>query len=118
MITQEFYSQGKLERDFEVAVSCAPQHRDCWGKSQQCFIDFLVSPKFNALARVCDDDEDSKPWSAQLAANRAFWGSRSPKCFFDNLSSEIYKDSVFSRAMTRCRSKAFSEAASGSFQAT
>ena len=72
------------------------QTPQAWGKSQKCFIEFLVSPKFEALAHVCDSELDK--WTPQLAANRAFWESLNPLCCFDNLSSEVCKDYVFSRA--------------------
>eukprot|EP00939_MAST-03C_sp_MAST-3C-sp1_P000599 g599.t1 len=110
MVTQEFYNQGKLERDvgLEVSPMCKAQGEDAkrnfkWSKGQQCFIEYLVQPKYEALSHVCEKSKDT--WTAELIGNHAFWGGRSALCHFENLSQDVGKDACFAMALSQCRNK-------------
>ena len=108
MVSQEFYAQGRMETVHGVPISpmCEPESElsrknFSWAKGQQCFIDFLVQPKFEALSQVCNVNDDT--WTANLLENHAFWGSRDKLCIWEELSIEVGKDYTFAMAMDRCR---------------
>lgn len=108
MVSQEFYAQGRTEEEHGVPISpmCEPESElsrknFAWAKGQQCFIDFLVHPKFDALSQVCNVADNS--WSANLVENHAFWDSRDKLCCWEELSIEVGKEYTFAMAMERCR---------------
>eukprot|EP00940_MAST-03C_sp_MAST-3C-sp2_P002440 g2440.t1 len=109
MVTQEFYHQGKQETSLGLPLSpmCKPQDKEGkkafkWSRGQQCFIQYLVQPKFEAFTRLCDPSKNT--WTGELVGNTAFWGSRSMLCHFENLSADVGRDSAFACAIERARS--------------
>ena len=102
MVTQEFFHQGSLEKEkgLDISPMCdrTVQEKDAlaWARSQQGFIKFLVSKKFDAISVITND---SIRWNRCMENNCAFWSSKDALTGFKRLKFELQSDMTYNRAM-------------------